>query len=269
MKRFFSTSPRLDGAAPDVRQAKRIALLTLRTDGLRLHLVWAALLCLVLGGGGLYLIESVFAVVPWVELYNNSPTLFQLFDALYTAVDISYLVLIVLPMIYGLVRVLYAAADGQRVPLSALFDAFSCGKSYGRSIAIMAAKVLPRSLAAALLVTLCRAARDASSLIGALLLWLLAFAVLAITALVLGFDDALLPLAIKNEAPGVFKLYRTSLRLCAPRLFRILRFKLSFLLWGLASLATLGVLLFAHALPYFTLTHAVWADAYYAELSCR
>ncbi len=267
MKRCFPTSPRLDDALPDVRQAKRIASLVLRTDGLRLHLVWAALICLVLGGGGLYLIESVFFVVPWVELYNDSPALFRLFDALYTVVDIGYIVLIVLPLIYGLSRVLYAAADGHLLPLSSLFDAFSCGKRYLRAIAVMTAKVLPRALVAALIVAIFRTAQSVSSLIGTLLLWLLALLVLAIAAWVLGFDDALLTLAMKNETMGIFKLYRTSLRLCAPRLFRIVRFKLSFWLWGLASLATLGVLLFAHALPYYALTHTVWSDAYYAEIT--
>lgn len=267
MKQRFSSSPRAIDALPDVRQAKRIASLVLRTDGLRLHLVWAALICLVLGGGGLYLIENAFFVVPWVNLYHNSPTLFRLFDALYTLVDVSYLVLIVLPLVYGLARVLYAAADGRRLPLSALFDAFSGGKRYLRALLVMAAKVLPRVLVAALIARMLRAAQSVSSLIGALLLWLLALLVLAVAALLLGLDDALLPLALKNEATGLCKLYRASLRLCAPRLLRILRLKLSFLLWGIASLATLGVLLIAHALPYFVLTHAVWSDAHYAEIT--
>ena len=267
MKQRFSSSPRAIDALPDVRQAKRIASLILRTDGLRLHLIWAALLCLVLGGGGLYLIENAFFVVPWVELYNDAPALFRLFDALYTLVDVSYLVLIVLPLVYGLARVLYAAADGRRLPLSALFDAFSGGMRYLRALLVMAAKMLPRVLVAALIAMMLRTAQSVSLLIGTLLLWLLALLVLAIAAWVLGFDDALLTLAMKNETMGIFKLYRTSLRLCAPRLFRIVRFKLSFWLWGLASLATLGVLLFAHALPYYALTHTVWSDAYYAEIT--
>lgn len=258
-------SPRPDNAFSDARQAKRIALLTLRTDGLRLHLVWASLICLVLSGGGLYLMENVFAVVPWVKLYYDAPLAFYALDALYTALDIGYIVLLVCPLLYGAMSVFYAAADGRQLPLSCLFDAFSCSKSYGRAILIMTAKILPRALTVALLVTLCRAALGAHSLIGALLWYLLALVVLVGAALVLGLDDALLPLALKNETVGPLKLYRASLSLCAPRLWRIVRFKLSFLLWGLASVASLGVLLFSHALPYFCLAHAAWADTHYAE----
>jgi hypothetical protein len=265
MKRWFPTSPRPDNAFSDVRQAKRIALLTLRTDGLRLHLVWAALICLVLGGGGLYLMENVFAVVPWVKLYYDAPLAFYALDALYTALDIGYIILLVCPLLYGAMSVFYAAADGRQLPLSCLFDAFSCSKSYGRTILIMTAKILPRALAVTLLVTLCRAALGAQSLIGALLWYLLALVVLVGAALVLGLDDALLPLALKHETVGPLKLYRASLSLCAPRLWHVARFKLSFLLWGLASVASLGVLLFSHALPYFCLAHAAWADTHYAE----
>lgn len=261
-------SPHFDDALPDARTAKRMASDALRTDGLRLHLIWAALICLVLGGGGLYLIENVFAVVPWVKLYYDAPLAFYALDALYTAVDIGYVVLLVCPLIYGAMRVFFAAADGRQLPLSALFDEFSSAKRYLRAVLVVCAKILPRVAVLWLLVTLCRAALGAHSLIGALLWWLLSLAVLAGTALVLGLDDALLPLAFKNETVGFFKLYRVSLSLCAPRLWRIVRFKLSFLLWGLASVASLGVLLFSHALPYFCLAHAVWADVHF-ESSCR
>lgn len=260
MKRDRLTSPQWSDASPDARTAKRIALDILRTNGTRLHLLWASLVCLTLCCGGLYLLENVFVIVPWATLYYDAPTAFYALDALYTAVDIGFVVLLALPLIYGTVTVFFATADGQRLPLSAIFDEFSDAKRYFRAVLIMSAKALPRALALLLLVTLVRAALGAATLAVALLWWLLSLIVLAGVALLLGLDDALLPLALKNETLGLFKLYHASLSLCAPRLVRILRFKLAFFPWALASVATLGVLLFSHALPYFCLTHAVWAD---------
>ena len=260
MKRYLTLSPRWSDASPDTRTAKHIAMDILRMDGTRLHLVLAALVCLTLCCGGLYLLENVFVIVPWATLYYDAPTAFYAFDALYTAVDIGFVVLIACPLIYGTATVFFATADGQKLPLSAMFDGFSSAKRYLRAVLIVSAKVLPRALVLMLLVALVRAALGAETLAVALLWWLLSFAALVGGAIVLGLDDTLLPLALSNEAVGFFKLYRASLSRCAPRLIRILRFKLSFLLWGLASVTTLGVLLFSHALPYFCLTHAVWAD---------
>ena len=81
-----------------------------------------------------------------------------------------------------------------------------------------------------------------------LLLWLM------------GLGDALLMLAMLREDIGIFRLVAMSARSTWRHLGKLLCFKLSFLPWALLSLASLGVLLFVHALPYFMLSHLFFTE---------
>lgn len=250
-------------APSDVVSAKRVASSVLRTDGMRLHLMLTALLCLVLGGGSLYLVESIFAVVPWAKLYHVSPHNFLLLDALYTLTDVAFTTLVIFPLVFGAAHIFFAAARGENLPLSALFSAFDSARSYRRSVATMTVLALPRLLVLLVLGTVCRSALAASSLPTALFWWVLALALLVGASIALGFDDALLALMLGESDLNIFQAYRASVRLTLPRLARIWRFKLGYALWAVASVLSLGVLMFAHALPHYALAHTAWTDEYY------
>jgi hypothetical protein len=249
-------------APSDVVSAKRTATFILQSDGLRLHLILTALLCLALGGGGLYLVESVFAIVPWAKLYHVSPHDFHLLNALYTLTDVAFTALVIFPLVFGAARIFFAAAHGEKLPLSAMFSAFDSARSYRRAVAAITVLALPRLLILLTLGAVCRSALEAPTLPGALFWWIIALALLVGASIALGFDDAFLSLMLGNHDFNIFQAWCASLRLTAPRLARIWRFKLSYMLWVIASVLSLGVLMFAHALPHYALAHIAWTDEY-------
>ena len=101
--------------------ARAAARQTLGQKGVRLHLVVAQLIWLAFWSGILYLNENLFSVVPWVRLYNNDPALFDTLNTAFYVMDAILVSLIGLPLIYGLLTLIYGVADGQPPVLSTLF----------------------------------------------------------------------------------------------------------------------------------------------------
>ncbi len=214
-----------------------------------------------LWSGMLYLTENVFTVVPWVALHDRSPWLFELFTICYDAADLLIVVLLGFPILYGMVKIFYGAACGQRLAFSSLFDAFQGFAAYRRSVAIMVALVFPRLLAWIALRAVYQAAASATStacaVLGAIALALL----LICFTLLLGLDGAVLALALRDEACNLRTLYRRSVRLTYRRLISLWVFKFTYLGWALLSVLSLGTLFIAHALPFYTLSYFYWIDA--------
>lgn len=254
---------RMDDASPDAAQSRLIASTVLQTRGIRLHLVLAQLITLALWVGCLYLTENIFAAAPWVALHERMPVLYTLLDVLFYTIDALVVVLLGLPLIYGCAEVVYAAHDGQRLPLATLFRPFTGGAAYGRAIAVMTVILLPRAIVFFLLQLLWHLTAATASPLISLALGALALILLALSTLAVGLDDALLPLALAYPEQRVLALYCRSVRLCAPRLRRIWCFKLTYLGWGVLSALSLGVLLFGHALPHYTLAHTAWTSRIY------
>ena len=156
MKRFFCQPLCMSTAFPDAASAKKTASAMFGTDGMRLRLVWTALICLTLGGGSLYLIEGIFAIVPWATLHDTSPLAFGVVNALYVLTDITFTVLVIFPLIHGAARIFLDAAYEKKSALSTLFCAFDSAQSYRRAVAVTTALALPRMLLFLVLRTACR-----------------------------------------------------------------------------------------------------------------
>lgn len=262
MKRLFCRL-RMDEVSPSAEDARRIASTQLRIRGLRLHLILAALLTLVFWVGCLYLTENIFAVVPWVTLYEDAYALFVLLNVLYYTVDVAVAVCLGFGLLYGCATVFHAASQGEQLPLAALFGAFGSRRSYGRAIAVIVLLAFPRAIAVTVLRVLWQQLMTAQGLVSTLLWLLLTLAFLAAATILLGFDDALLPLALAEPQESPLRLYGRSVRLCGSYLVRIWLYKLTYLGWGVLSVLTLGALLIGHTLPLYTLSHTVWTgDAY-------
>lgn len=256
---------RMDEVSPSAADARRIASTQLRTRGLRLHLILAALLTLAFWVGCLYLTENIFAVVPWVALYEDAYTLFVLLNVLYYTVDVAVAVCLGFGLLYGCATVFYAASRGEQLPLTALFCAFESGRRYGRAITVMVLIAFPRAIAVTVLRVLWQQLTTSQGT-GVTLLWLLlTLAFFAAATILFGLDDAYLPLALAEPHENVLRLYRRSVRLSSQCLVRIWLYKLTYLGWGLLSVLTLGVLLIGHALPHYTLSHTIWTGDTYRK----
>ncbi len=258
------TQLRMEPTSPSVAEARRIASANLRTRGMRLHLILAALLTMTFVVGTMYLTENLFAVVPWVSLHEYAYELFAVLDVAFYLMDAAVLVFLGCPLLYGCAAIFHAAADGRKLPLVTLFDAFGHARTYGRAIAVMLIIIAPRAFVFFLLHMLWSSAAVSPPGI-ALLLGLLSLALIAIATLLFGLDDALLSLALQHRDSRITVLYRQSLTLTRHRLTRIWLCKLTYIGWTLLSVFTLGVLFFGHTLPYYCLSHAVWTDDIYRQ----
>ena len=244
---------------PDER-SRRIAEAMLSENGTRLHLILAALVCLVLSLGTLYLTELVLLPVPWRTLYDHVPTLYALFDTLYYLIEIALFVFVILPLVFGLSRIFYVASEGKRLPLFAMFSPFRDGRSYRRATSVMLLLALPRALAFLFLHVMYRQA-EGHSLWLRLLIYALAILLAAALSLLLTLDDAVLALALADDSLPLRVLWRTSAQHCYDRMFPLFRFKLGFLGWGVLSALSLGTVLLCHVLPLYALAHRAYTDA--------
>ena len=263
MTKHVSAPLRLTPHSPDIGEARRIAALNLTNHGMRLHLIFASLITMTLWVGCLYLTENLFAVVPWVALHQNTPALFRLLNILFYVIDGMIILFLGFPLLFGCANIFSAAGNGKQLALTALFEAFGNGRTYARSIAVMLIILAPRALAVLLLRALWLYVLPHHTIGLTLLCLPLMLLPIALITWGLGLDDAYLPLVLHQPHMGIWALYKQSVRLTRPHLFRIWCFKLCYLLWGLLSIVSMGVLFFGHALPFYCLSHAAWTDNTY------
>lgn len=246
--------------------SRRIAVSRLRQDGMRLHLVLASVICLSISLGTLYLAELTMLVIPWQSLYDTHRLLYSLLDGLYYLVDTALIVFIVLPLLFGAARIFDGASRDERVPLSEIFSPFRSGRSYARTVLVMLTLTVPRLLAFWLVRALWLAA-DGRPLGTRLGLYALAAVLLLAVSLLLTLDDAVLPMALRHESLGLRALWRISYAHGSNRMLALWRFKLGYLGWCALSILSLGTVLILHALPLYTLAHAVYTDEALSALS--
>ncbi len=243
---------------PDER-SRRIAEARLREGDTRLHLILASVLCLSLSLGALYLTELVFLPLPWQALYDRDPSLYHLLDAFCYALEVAFVILIILPLVFGTARIFHATAEGDRLALSELFSPFRSGRSYRRAMLVMLLWTLPRLFAGLLIYGLCSGA-DGRPLGIKLLLYALALLLFAADSLLFTLDSAVLPLAFDDDSLGPRALWRTSALRCYDRMLELWRFKLGYLGWGLLSVLSLGTLLICHTLPLYALARKAYTQ---------
>ena len=243
---------------PDAR-SRRIAEAQLRESGTRMRLILASVMCLALSLGTVYLTELALAPVPWQLLYDETPSLYALFDMLYYALEIAALVLIALPLLFGTARVFAATSRGERPSLSEMFSPFNSGRSYLRAVLVMLSLAIPRLVAILLIRALWLAAEGRATLIR-LLLYALAVTVFFAVSFLLTLDDAVLPLALGDESLSLRALWRRSTRIRIDGMMERLRFKLGYLGYFVLSVLSLGTLLICHTLPLYALAHAAYTQ---------
>ena len=253
---IFSKSARQE-LASRIRTHRRRASIALQGNGVRLRLIFTALLTLTFFVAGIYVCECAFYAVPWREVYLDSPAKYELLNSLLYAVDGAVVLFLGLPILHGALCICFASAEGKRLPFSTLFDAFQGASRYFRTLALMLCFVL-RYAAPVLIVWAGFALPGRVTSLSPALVWILAtIGVLLALALLflLGRDDAILALSYRHPEYSLRRLFHTSHRMMRGQLRQLALFKLSFVGWAALSVLSFGVLLVLHTLPYYVLAH--------------
>ena len=251
-------NPQPTSAQASAAQCKRRAREILAIDGLRLNLILCALLYLTFFVGAIYMAECAFSAVPWAELYESNILLHFVWLAFLFAVEGCVLLFVLLPMSYGAAMVFHGAAMGRKEPLSLLFFAFGSARSYRRAFGVMfRLLLLPAAALGIGAVAVLAVKGTAKTWLMPLVFFVAALLFLAVS-LFCCRDDAVLALAYRTPDARVGDLFIASHKQTRSAWIRLFRFKLSFLLWALLSVATLGLLMILHALPYFTIAHTLF-----------
>ena len=243
---------------PD-EHSRRIAAAQLGERHTRLHLILAAVMCLTMSLGTLYLSELVMRIIPWNVLYDTHRALYTLLDVFYYLFDTAIVLLLILPLVFGTARIFYAASQGKRMALSELFSPFQSRRSHRRAMLVMLTLTLPRLIALFIVRGLWMGA-DGRPWGIRLLLYALAILFFIAVSLLLTLDDMVLPLALENESLGLRALWRMSFARCFGRMLCLWRFKLGYLGWAFLGLASLGTVWIGHTLPLYALAHAAYIN---------
>ena len=243
---------------PTAAQCKRRAKEILAIDGLRLNLILCALFYLTFFVGGIYTVECAFSAVPWAELYEQNVLLHFAWLAILFLIEACVLVFALLPMSYGAAMIFHGAVMGRKEPLSQLFFAFGGARNYRRAFGVMFRLLALPAATLGLCALLVFAVKDASSPWLVLLMFFITALLFLTVSLICCRDDAVLALAYRCPDARVRDLFAASHRITKSAWRKLLLFKLSFWLWTLLSVASLGLLTILHALPYFTIAHTLF-----------
>ena len=247
---------------PSADISRRRANELLALPHMRLHVILAILCCLTFWIGGIYLSERTFNAVPWAKLHENDWLLYTLLDVVYYVVDGLIVIFLGLPLLYGCAMIFEGAARGVREPMSTLFCAFGSPRRYRRALGVvLGVAVLPAILFAlcALFAYQVKFAETPGQAVLILLYTALPFFILACLGCVC--YDAVFTLAYDDPTASVRELFARSRAITKGRLCELFRFKLSFVVWTLLSVLTLGLVLIFHALPYFSLSYSLYLTA--------
>ena len=228
---------------------------------LRLHLILAILCCLTFWIGGIYISERTFNAVPWAKLHENDWLLYTLLDVVYYVVDGLIILFLGLPLLYGCAMIFEGAARGVREPMTTLFCAFESPRRYRRALGVMLGVALLPAILFVMCVLFAYQIKFTQSPWQAVLILL--YTALPMLAVLLGRSryDAALTLAYDDPTVSVKDLFARSRAITKGRLWELFRFKLSFVVWTLLSVLTLGLVLIFHALPYFSLSYSLYLTA--------
>jgi hypothetical protein len=206
------------------------------------------------------MIECAFCVIPWAELYHSDVVRHLLWLVVMLVIEVLYIVFAALPMLFGAAMIFQAAAQGQREPLSTLLSPFASWRAYRRALGVMLRWLALPALTLGLCALLVLAA-DHANIVGLMAIMLFISALLLTSvSLLCCRDNAVLPLAYLCPDARPSALFLASHRLTHGHLIALWRFKLSHIGWALLSVASLGVILILHALPYFSLSHTLYLN---------
>ena len=243
---------------PTSRQCKRRAKAILALPGIRLNLILCALLYLTFFVGSLYMVECAFSAIPWAELYQTDVLMHVVWLIVLMAVEGCTVVFFLLPMVYGATMIFQGAVMGRKEPLSLLFVAFGSARNYRRAFGVMIRLLILPAATLGVCALLVLAVKETDRAWLMLLMLFIAALLFLTVSLICCRDDAVLALAYRCPDARVRDLFAASHRQTKSACLPLFRFKLSFLLWALLSVASLGLVMILHALPYFTIAHTLF-----------
>jgi hypothetical protein len=229
----------------------------LRRGDTRLHLSLATILCVTLIFGIVYLANCAFCIIPWADIRAESIILYFLYDIAVGLFQVLVVTFFGLPLIFGTAMVFIGSALDEPRPLSVMLCAYSGPRAYFRSLGIMLRLIiLPVSLFGISLLLVLAARLVSDILIVSSLFFLAALCLLG--ALLYGANDAVLWQAFLHPEQRVRHLFRASHAITRGRRLSQLRFRLSYVGWGLLAIPTLGLSLILHTVPHFTLAYTLF-----------
>ena len=229
----------------------------LRRGDTRLHLSLAIILCVTFIFGIVYLANCAFCVIPWAEIRAESIILYFLYDVAVGLFQVLVVTFFGLPLIFGTAMVLIGSALDEPQPLSVILCAFERPRAYFRALGIMLRLIILPVLLFGLSLLMILATRLVSDvLIVSALLFTAALFLLCV--LLYGANDAVLWQAFLHPERRVRHLFRASHAITRARRLSQLRFRLSYIGWGLLAIPTLGLSLILHTIPHFTLAYTLF-----------
>ncbi len=234
----------------------------LRQGNTRLHLCLALIIFLTFVIGTVFLAHCVFCTIPWNQIRQESIIKYFLWDVIVASIQVLLAVFLDLPLLFGTAMIFIGAAYDEPRPLSTMFCAFESPRAYVRALGIMLRLLIWPVLmlgAAALVVLTIRANLVTDARIVAVLFF--AASLLALSTLMYGANDAVLPLVFRRPECRIRELFRTSHALTKRRRLAQFFFKLSYLARILMGILTLGLSLILHTIPHLSLAYTLFLDA--------
>ncbi len=251
---------RASDKTPTLAESKRAVRLCLRRPGLRLRLALAILAALSLTVGAVYVVESMFYAVPWRAVSERSPALYHALEALLYLSDAAVVLFLGVPVFHGACRVILSAATGVPLPLATLFDAFSCGRQYRRTLAVTLLCLLSASGAVGIVYGLLRLSlwTGQFSPVAAVLPALLCAGAICVLSVLLSGFFTILPLSCLAPETPVRVLFAASRSLTRGGLTSLWVLRLSLLPHVLLGVLTFGISLIFDGAAYASLTCTLW-----------
>lgn len=240
---------------PTQRTVKRCAADILSRPGVRMHMLLSTIILLAVFTGSIYLVENTWFALDWDALYENSPLLYDLLDALLYAIDAVIVLLFGIPLAYGWLRYLYLCATGITPPLSILFFAFGNRQTYLRTLAIMLCMLLHLAVPAAVLcaliwlIRLFAALGTAFGIVMIVLLSIVSAAVAVIGWLLSVGITWIVMLDLNHPDMRIKELFVHQRTLTRQKRSELWLLQLTLLPLWLLGVLTLGTVLLLHSLP--------------------
>lgn len=244
------------------RDATARARRQLGTGSVRLSCVLATLLCLTFWVGTIYVCESAFYALDWESFYEKSHFFGALARSMIYVLDGLIVILIDLPILYGTLSFYRRAATGEDASFAELFRAFGSGRAYRRTVCLMFLLCLRYLLIGGVIAAILFYAKEQATLWITVVGALVGAAVLLFGWVLLGREEAVLPLALRNPRADLFTVFRASHRMTRGNLWRIWGFKMRFIGWAVLSVLSVFILAVYHGIPYYALSHVFWLDSF-------
>lgn len=156
---------------------------------------------------------------------------------------------LVMPLFFGIFRMAISMTRGEKTDISDMFVAFSNGKTYGKYLYLSFGEVWRFGIA-----VLC------FRMFGDSLIIIPIIIILAVLFFLLGYWFGLSAVLLSDGELTVRAAIKTVKRANSHGMWKRFKFKMSFGLWIMLSLCTVGVLMILHVAPYMMISYVTYTD---------